>query len=279
MTTPPVHLHRASGLPDEEARAVSAAASLGVAEAAVAEAPVSAAAGPVFGKARYPDLDWQGAAAANYTDASRGDGDITRVVIHVMQGSYNSAIQWFKDPRAQATAHYSVRNSDGHIGQSVREEDIAWHTGWWPYNQSTVGIEHEGYIDQTDFSEALYRSSAELCAAICVRRGIPIDRKHVIGHDEVPGCSTGRGGGSGCHTDPGRKWDWEKYMRYVKEAAAKMLGNAPQPKPAPGSPGVRVVLSADYAKGRQVFFGSKEGADRAIKTLKDYGLTAQIPKA
>ncbi len=127
------------------------------------------------------------------------------------QGSWSSAINWFKDSRAGVSAHYTVRSSDGFIGQSVQEKDIAYHAGYWPYNQTSIGIEHEGYVsDPKWFTEAMYRSSAKLSAYLCKRYNIPMDRSHIIGHNEVPNAT---------HTDPGGNWNWTKYMSYVREAA------------------------------------------------------------
>ncbi|BBL80628.1 hypothetical protein RxyAA322_24820 [Rubrobacter xylanophilus] len=168
----------------------------------------------------YPNSTWYGAYSGNYTNASRpGSNPINKVIVHVMQGSFSSAINWFKDPRAGVSCHYNVRSSDGFIGQSVREEDIAWHAGNWEYNQTSVGIEHEGYIsDPSWFTDAMYHSSAKLTAYLCKKYKIPIDRDHIIGHNEVPGCS-GTGGGSGCHTDPGKHWNWSRYMDLVKSYA------------------------------------------------------------
>lgn len=167
----------------------------------------------------YPRSTWYGAHSGNYTNASRGAAQIDKIIVHVTQGSFSGAINWFRDSRANASAHYTVRSSDGFVGQSVREEDIAWHAGWWDYNKRSVGIEHEGYVSNSSwFTDAMYRSSARLTAYLARKYRIPIDRNHIIAHSEVPGCS-GSGGGVGCHTDPGRYWDWDRYMRYVKSYA------------------------------------------------------------
>jgi len=168
--------------------------------------------------ADYSEATFYGAHPDNYTDASRpGSDPVNKIVIHVVQGSFSSAINWFLDPNANVSAHYTVRSSDGFIGQSVHEEDIAWHAGYWEYNRTSIGIEHEGYIsDPSWFTDAMYRSSAKLSAYLCKKYGIPIDRQHIIGHNEVPGCSGGSGGGISCHTDPGSYWDWSKYMACVE---------------------------------------------------------------
>ena len=169
--------------------------------------------------ADYSRATFYGASSNNYTTASRGAAQINKIVIHVTQGSWSSAISWFRDSRAGVSAHYTVRSSDGKIGQSVREKDIAYHAGYWPYNKTSIGIEHEGYIGNSSwFTDAMYRSSARLSAYLARKYRIPIDRQHIVGHYQVPGCS-GYGGGAGCHTDPGRYWNWTRYMRIVRAYA------------------------------------------------------------
>ena len=101
------------------------------------------------------------------------------------------------------------------MAQCVRTEDIAWHAGWWDTNTHSIGIEHAGYIDNPDwFTRSMYHASARLSAWCCKKYEIPIDRKHIIGHYQVPGCS-GTGGGVDCHTDPGPYWNWKMYMRLI----------------------------------------------------------------
>ncbi len=166
----------------------------------------------------YPGSTWYGNGGSNYTNSNReATYDINTIVIHVTQSSWSSAINWFASPNnTGSSAHYVVRSSDGFIGQSVHEEDIAWHAGWWKTNKHSIGIEHEGYINNPSwFTDAMYRSSAKLSAYLAKKYRIPIDRKHIIGHNEVPGCP-GPGGGVDCHTDPGKYWNWKKYMDLVR---------------------------------------------------------------
>ena len=165
----------------------------------------------------YSRSTWYGASSNNYTNANRpGSNRINKIIIHVTQGSWSGSLGWFKNSSSQVSAHYTVRSSDGKIGQSVREEDIAYHCGYWSYNQTSIGIEHEGYIDNSKWlTGTMYQSSARLAAYLCKKYKIPIDRQHIIGHNEVPGCP-GPGGGSGCHTDPGRYWNWTKYINLIK---------------------------------------------------------------
>ncbi|MFH8365437.1 N-acetylmuramoyl-L-alanine amidase [Streptomyces sp. NPDC018031] len=162
------------------------------------------------GEVDHPGADWVAAADANRRRADRPyDYTIDRVVIHVVQGSYASALKVFRDPDHEAATHYVVRE-DGHIAQTVRELDVAFHAGNRSYNEHSVGIEHAGWVDRPEsFTEAMYRASARLTAGICARYGIEPDRNHVIGHVEVPGTD---------HTDPGPHWDWDRYLRLVRAA-------------------------------------------------------------
>ena len=164
---------------------------------------------------------WEPASTANFTASDRGLGDIQKLVIHVAEGGFASTYQWFKNPAAQASAHYVV-SSTGEIAQMVPERDIAWHAGNWDVNVESVGIEHAGYTNVTQFPDVQYRSSARLAGAITSRYLIPPDRHHVIGHNEVPDpFHRGEFGGADHHTDPGKTWDWPRYMAYLRLASAQ----------------------------------------------------------
>jgi hypothetical protein len=164
----------------------------------------------VAGAVDFRGAQWVAASSANWRRADRPDDyGIDRVVIHVTQGSYRSAVKVFQDPAHGAAAHYIVRK-DGHITQMIRELDVAFHAGNRGYNERSVGIEHEGFVERaSSFTDAMYAASARLTAAVCGRYGIPVDRTHIIGHVEVPGTD---------HTDPGRYWDWDRYIRLVRQA-------------------------------------------------------------
>lgn len=159
----------------------------------------------------YPPADWQPASTSNYTASNRPSAyPLDYVVIHVTQETYPTTLSIFQNPQKKVSAHYLVRSADGHVAQCVREADIAWHAGNWDYNTRSIGIEHEGWVDQPQwFTNALYEQSAKLTAAICTKYGLPKDRAHIIGHYEVPGTD---------HTDPGPNWDWTRYIRLVNFA-------------------------------------------------------------
>lgn len=169
------------------------------------EAQAGAAPQPVD----HPLAEWQPATPSNFTAADRPwSHHVDKVIVHVTQTAYTGTLAIFQNPAKKVSAHYVVRSADGHIAQCVREADIAWHAGNWDYNTSSIGIEHEGWVDKPAyFTEAMYQESAKLTAGICGRYGIPRDRAHIIGHYEVPGTD---------HTDPGVYWDWQRYLRMVE---------------------------------------------------------------
>ncbi|MFG2491995.1 N-acetylmuramoyl-L-alanine amidase [Streptomyces caniferus] len=165
----------------------------------------------------YPPHRWIPASPSNFTAASRPTKyPVELVVVHVTQETYADTLKLFQDPKHKAAAHYVVRSADGALAQCVREHDVAWHAGNWDYNTRSIGIEHEGWIDDpTWFTDPLYQRSARLTAAICDRYRIPKDREHIIGHVEVPGTD---------HTDPGEFWDWARYLQLVDEASWRRSG-------------------------------------------------------
>ncbi len=173
----------------------------------------------------YPGALWEPASPLNYTVADRpATNPVTRLVIHVAEGSWASTYAWFRNPRAEASAHYVV-SSSGRVAQMVPDRDIAWHAGNWVYNESSVGIEHAGFTNVTRFPDAEYRGSARLAAWLADTYLIAPDRTHVIGHYQVPDPNhPGEWGGVDHHTDPGRTWDWARYMAYLRADA----GDTPQ---------------------------------------------------
>lgn len=162
------------------------------------------------GELDHLGAEWTAASRANWRLADRPDDyRIDRVIIHVVQGSYPTALKVFKNPGHGAATHYVVRK-DGHVAQMIRELDVAFHAGNRSFNERSIGIEHEGFVDRPqDFTDAMYLGSAKLTAGICERYDLPVDREHIIGHVEVPGTD---------HTDPGPHWDWDRYLELVRRA-------------------------------------------------------------
>ncbi|MET7328074.1 N-acetylmuramoyl-L-alanine amidase, partial [Nonomuraea sp. NPDC005650] len=214
----------------------------------------------------YPSARWVPAHSSNYAVSNRPTSDaIDRIVIHVTQGSYAGTISWFQTgPRPNPTsAHYVVRSSDGAITQTVREKNRAFHAGNW--NRRSVGIEHEGFVDNaTWFTDTMYRASAALTRNIADRYRIPKDRTHIVGHNEVPGAD---------HTDPGRYWNWSKYMQYVTGGSGGGGGTNPHTAESVCGAGYKVIDSAALGSNGTVYltFNSANG-NNCVATIKKTSL-------
>jgi hypothetical protein len=136
----------------------------------------------------------------------RGWPKITHVVVHTLIGSAAAVIKHWHSGVNCFPPHYVI-NKNGEITQMVAEYYYAQHAG--TANTYSIGIEHEGGCTNTPacYSESLYQASSALVRDICERQKIPKDRKHIIGHDEVPGTT---------HGDPGGYWDWDYYMALLQ---------------------------------------------------------------
>jgi N-acetylmuramoyl-L-alanine amidase len=118
----------------------------------------------------------------NYT-AGRGGNTIKKIVVHHMVGTIEGADKTFQDTVRQTSAHYGV-GRDGRIWQWVAESSTAWHAGNFAVNQQSVGIEHED-LAHDDFTDTLYKTSAELIADICKRHNLPINASTIVPHRSI----------------------------------------------------------------------------------------------
>ncbi|PNE41206.1 N-acetylmuramoyl-L-alanine amidase [Streptomyces noursei] len=170
------------------------------------------------------------------------DQRIDAIVIHDTEGSWETTLRLIKDPK-YVSWHYTVRSADGLIAQHVRTQDVAWHAGNWYLNSHSIGIEHEGFLASPDawYTEAMYRASARLVKYLARKYGIPLDRQHILGHDNVPG--TVPSTIPGMHTDPGPYWDWAHYFTLLGRPFARTAG----PR------GGLVTIRPSYERNRPVY--------------------------
>ncbi|MEV0203317.1 N-acetylmuramoyl-L-alanine amidase [Nonomuraea sp. NPDC050691] len=182
------------------------------------------------------DCEWMPAVFERTSGGGYGNHDrlpattkrrIDYIVIHDTEGRYSGIRSMVTDPD-YVSWHYTVRSGDGHVAQHVRTRDVAWHAGNWDINARSIGIEHEGYLAKgaTWYTEAMYRSSARLLRYLADLYKLPLDRAHVLGHDNVPG--TTAESHPGMHEDPGPYWDWAHYL----ELAGSPIGGVPARDPA-----------------------------------------------
>ncbi|MEV6412642.1 N-acetylmuramoyl-L-alanine amidase [Kribbella sp. NPDC051718] len=171
-------------------------------------------------------------------------GKIDYIVIHDTEGGWQGTLNLVQDP-TYVSWQYTMRSSDGHVWQHVNANDVAWHAGNWYVNMHSIGIEHEGFAAQgaTWYTEALYRNSAKLVKYLAKQNNIPLDRAHIIGHDQVPG--TVPSTVAGMHWDPGPYWDWEHYFDLL---GAPIYGHSVFPVKA----GTTVTIKPGFASNQQV---------------------------
>ncbi|MEU4173438.1 N-acetylmuramoyl-L-alanine amidase [Streptomyces sp. NPDC026665] len=184
------------------------------------------------------------AAPSNGQVASRPANGIRidTIVIHDTESSYESAIKTFQTPGGGA-AHYVMRSSDGAVTQMVPTKDIAFHAGNYSTNLHSIGIEHEGYAAHGGswYTEAQYQATANLVQYLAHRFAIPLDREHILGHDNVAGPSSGLV--AGMHWDPGTSWDWEHFM--------ELLGAPVRGDHGVGPVGSAVTITPGFADNQQ----------------------------
>jgi N-acetyl-anhydromuramyl-L-alanine amidase AmpD len=139
------------------------------------------------------------------------DMDIDYIVVHNTEGNWQTALDLVTDPTYLAW-HYTLRSSDGHIAQHVNNKNVGWQAGNWYVNMHSIGLEHEGIAAEgaTWFTESMYRTSAALVKHLAEKYDVPLDRAHIIGHDQIPGVTPANV--RGMHWDTGPYWDWEHYM-------------------------------------------------------------------
>ncbi|MFF7776658.1 N-acetylmuramoyl-L-alanine amidase [Streptomyces tanashiensis] len=211
---------------------------------------------PAAGPVECPSsvaCEWVPAPYEEFGDGDYGNHDkanrpvsqsIDYIVIHDTEADWNTTLKLVQDP-TYVSWQYSLRSSDGHIAQHVPLKDVAWHAGNWFVNAKSVGLEHEGFLTSPDswYTEAMYRTSARLVRYLAGRYDIPLDRQHILGHDNVPGtvASTIKN----MHTDPGPYWDWAHYFR--------LLGRPITPSAGPHA-GV-VTVRPDYSSHQPVYTG------------------------
>ncbi len=196
-------------------------------------------------------VEWIEAPYENYGDdpSTYGNHDLghrprspklNQIVIHDTECSYDEAIDLVTDPTYLAW-NYTVRSADGHIAQHLRTKDVGWHAGNWYVNSHSIGIEHEGYAPTGAqwFSEPMYRRSARLVSYLCREYRIPMDRAHILGHDQVPAILTPYI--PGMHWDPGPFWDWEHYF----ELMGAPLHRGTSHRPARAGDVVRILPGFD----------------------------------
>jgi hypothetical protein len=196
-----------------------------------------------------PNNDYGNHDLANRPESQK----IDYIVIHDTEGYFDTAMRLVTDP-TYVSWHYTIRSADGHIAQHVPTKDVGWHAGNWYVNAKSVGIEHEGFAAKgTWYTEAMYRTSSKLVRYLADKYDIPLDRAHIIGHDNVPGTIPSTI--AGMHWDPGPYWDWSHYFDLLGAPLDHDFG-------LPNSS--LVTINPDFAKNKPVFTGCEKAGTPCV---------------
>jgi hypothetical protein len=193
---------------------------------------------------------------------------IEAVCLHISDGETAAgAIGWFQNPESGVSAHYVV-DRDGTIYRVVKEGDAAWANGrlnrpnlgnpliaGWARaglnpNLATVSVEAVGRSG-APWPAAQRRAVGWLIGDVCRRHGLPLDRRHVIGHGELDSVTRAR-----C---PGLTP--ERWAALLAEAAAA----DPTGGHAVGAGVLAALLAAgDQALGPERYFRAADGAELSV---------------
>jgi N-acetylmuramoyl-L-alanine amidase len=193
---------------------------------------------------------WTAGAAADYPKVSKfipanppgvipmnrphGKDVIDSIEIHDTEGGYPGTVSAFTNPASASSTGYvvsgEVNASDPAVTQFVHDKDGTKQVNNFWYNQFGIGVEHIGFAVAPAgyFTQELYERSADLVGWIAWKYDIPVDRAHILGHDNIPNSV---GDEHVQHWDPGPAWDWPYYMALVHQAYERWSHNGPLPRP------------------------------------------------
>jgi N-acetyl-anhydromuramyl-L-alanine amidase AmpD len=175
--------------------------------------------------------------AKHFTNASRGVGDIRRIVVHTAEiqehrDSAEDVAEFFRTTTKEVSAHKCVDNNT--IVDCVRLEDIAFHAKG--DNEGTVGYELSGFAKQTraQWRDAYSLDVIELfcqdAAKLCKIHDIPMrwltadqERRRVKGF--VTHKIVSQVFGAGIRSDPGPNFPFDLVEKRVKELLAPSSAN------------------------------------------------------
>ena len=176
----------------------------------------------------YSGATWYSTSCSDKCNTSRS-ADIEMIAIHDTEGGWDASVSTLQFD-AGKSVHYLVDADGSRIAQFIPESYNGWHVGNSYYNNRMVGIENVGQAGLDEYQTGQYQATAALVKDIAQRNGLPVDRDHVIAHQEVPDgdhpnesahwCDDSPGdciasqhfGGANHHTDPGIYWEWCQFM-------------------------------------------------------------------
>ncbi|MDR3128446.1 MAG: N-acetylmuramoyl-L-alanine amidase [Bifidobacteriaceae bacterium] len=145
------------------------------------------------------------------------------IVIHDTEEQLTETLGLVQSP--DYTASWNFTMDENKVYQHFdAKTDLLWHAGNFYFNMHALGIEHIGYIGGGGwYTDKLYRDSAVLVKSLAQKYNIPLDKAHIIGHENIPGISVGAT--QNVHKDPGPFWNWDLFFKYLDKPLAD--GRAP----------------------------------------------------
>lgn len=176
---------------------------------------------PKPAKPTYPGASWWH--HSPNSDPRRAGDKVQYFVIHHVAATSSVAQlrDRFMKPNDNNVSPNWLVGADGSVSEIVPPDKFrAWTSGQFDYNAVTVETQNTSGGPNWGISEESHVAIAKLVAWASKRYGFPIDRKHVIGHREVPGQAT---------ICPGPSMDIDKIVRYAKEFANPEAVQPPAP--------------------------------------------------
>jgi N-acetyl-anhydromuramyl-L-alanine amidase AmpD len=199
----------------------------------------------------YKLIDATNAWNQSHMSAGREGNKVTKIVIHGLATTNFDMFPGGWNDR-QASAHYIVGN--GVVKQAVKDENTAWHSGDWPTNLTSIGVEHlNSTVNPYAFSAETLKTGAELVAGLLKKYGLGIDALHKHNEFSATACPAGL--------------DWDGYKALV----AKAMGTAvtPTPTPVTPTPAPKPTKQSDVSYMRQFGYVIMNGKHWKIDEIKD----------
>jgi hypothetical protein len=181
--------------------------------------------------ARYP----AGPKSYRVADRPYGFEFIDSIMIHDTEEAYAGTVAAFTDQNAGASTQYLVsgqkNSSDPAVTQFVADKNWAKNVNNFWFNQHSIGIENIGFAVAPAgyYTRQLYERCADLVGWVVWKYRIPLDRAHILGHDNIPNSVGPPDGPHVQHWDPGPSWDWPYFMALVRAAYERWSHDAPPP--------------------------------------------------
>jgi N-acetylmuramoyl-L-alanine amidase CwlA len=103
--------------------------------------------------------------------SSRHGTRIDLLVWHETAGAYAGAVNWLRNPAAQASAHLVIREDGEQATQLVPLAEKAWHA--CAFNPRSVGVEHANITAKGYATDEQLRVSARVFGWLCLHLGVP----------------------------------------------------------------------------------------------------------